>query len=259
MLARPLQQAAALLTGSTASIAFEIAGQLAEAGVPKIMLNGRDRERAEAAVRALKARVPGVDARAVAADVCKWPDARRLAEETMAAFGQIDILVTSIGGVSTPQPFHVLPVEDFAPIIEANFTSVLYTCRAVMPAMMAQQGGVIINIASDGAKVPTPLETVVGSANAATMMFSRTLALEASRNGIRVHCLCPSVIEGTGSLARVMKGETSSKLFEKAFRKARLGVPTAKDFGPLVIYLASPDAARITGQTISINGGISVA
>ena len=90
-------------------------------------------------------------------------------------------------------------------------------------------------------------------------MFSRTLALEGSRHGIRVHSLTPSLVKDTAAYDRVMAGEFSKKLFEKVTKKARLGLVTPKDIAPLAVFLCSPAASKITGQTISVNGGISAA
>jgi 2-hydroxycyclohexanecarboxyl-CoA dehydrogenase len=90
-------------------------------------------------------------------------------------------------------------------------------------------------------------------------MFTRTLALEVSRFGIRANCVTPSIVRDTISHERVMAGELSRKVFEKAEARARLGVPTPRDVAPLVVFLASPLSARITGQAVSVNGGISAA
>jgi NAD(P)-dependent dehydrogenase (short-subunit alcohol dehydrogenase family) len=90
-------------------------------------------------------------------------------------------------------------------------------------------------------------------------MFSRTLALEASRHGIRVNAITPSIVKDTSAYKRVMSSEFSQRLFAKAEAKAKLGVATPADIAPLAVFLAGPGAAKITGQAISVNGGISAA
>jgi len=90
-------------------------------------------------------------------------------------------------------------------------------------------------------------------------MFTRTLAIEVSRFGIRANCITPSIVRDTISHERAMSGELSRKVFEKAESRARLGVPTPADIAPLVVFLVSPLASKITGQAISVNGGISAA
>jgi NAD(P)-dependent dehydrogenase (short-subunit alcohol dehydrogenase family) len=125
---------------------------------------------------------------------------------------------------------------------------------------MRQRGtGVIVNIASDAAKSATPGETIIGAAMAAIVMFSKALAIEAKRDGIRVNVLTPSLIAGTPLTEMIMKEGFSAKLFQKAASLAHLGVPEADDIAAMITFLAGPQAARITGQAISINGGISAA
>ena len=129
----------------------------------------------------------------------------------------------------------------------------------MLPLLIKDGGGSIINIASDAAKIATPGESVIGGCKAATLMFSRTLALETSRYGIRVNCLTPSIVRNTPAYDRVMSSEFSRKLFEKAERKARLGVVEPSDIAPICVFLAGPGSSKITGQGISVNGGISAA
>jgi NAD(P)-dependent dehydrogenase (short-subunit alcohol dehydrogenase family) len=88
-------------------------------------------------------------------------------------------------------------------------------------------------------------------------MFSRTLALEAKRQGIRVNVVTPSVVEGARLRSRIAAGGFGAKLFEKATAAAHLGIATERDVAEMIAFLVSDRAARVTGQVISINGGIS--
>ena len=124
--------------------------------------------------------------------------------------------------------------------------------------MRERRDGVIINIASDAAKIPTVGETVHGALMAAIDMFSRTLALEAARFGVRVHVITPSIVVHTHSYDRMMDGEFSEKLFKRALEKAALGPVSPEDISPLIVFLASPAAKKITGQRITVNGGIAI-
>jgi NAD(P)-dependent dehydrogenase (short-subunit alcohol dehydrogenase family) len=256
---RDFSQCVALVTGSTSGIGFEIAAQLAEAGVRRLAISGRDPERGDAAARALSQRVPECDVRFLSCDLSQRDNAAKLVAEIVEAFGGIDILVTSIPGHLSPQPFHQVPVEAFEEQLQSHLGSVMYTCRAVMPHMIARAGGVIINLSSDAAKVATPGEAIQGACKAGVVMFSRTLALEASRYGIRVNAITPSIVKDTSAYKRVMASEFSQRLFAKAEAKAKLGVATPADIAPLAVFLAGPGAAKITGQAISVNGGISAA
>lgn len=257
MQVRQLSECTALLTGSSSGIAYEIAAQLAEAGVPRIMLNGRDPQRGVEACDRLRGRAPRTDVCFTQGDMKLKDDAIRLVKETQAAFGTLDILVNSISGSLSPRPFHEVPLDAFDMLVQSHLTSTLYTCHAAIPIMIAREGGVIINMASDAAKIATPGEAIIGACKAGIVMFSKTLALENSRHGIRVHSLTPSIVRDTRAYDKVMSDEFSRKLFEKAEKKARLGVVTPKDIAPLAVFLAGPGAAKMTGQAISVNGGIS--
>jgi 2-hydroxycyclohexanecarboxyl-CoA dehydrogenase len=100
---------------------------------------------------------------------------------------------------------------------------------------------------------------LIGAAMAAIVMFSKATALEEKRNGISINLLTPSLIAGTPGAAMIFANTFSAKLFEKAAGTAHLGVAEAEDLAAMAVFLASPAARRITGQAISINGGISVA
>lgn len=131
--------------------------------------------------------------------------------------------------------------------------------RIVLPYLQEQCGGSIITIASDAAKVPTPGEAALGGAMAAIVMFTKVAALEAKRNGVRVNVLTPSLIAGTTTAANVLSDGFSKRLFEKAASQAHLGVAEPEDLAAMAVFLGGPAAARVTGQTISVNGGVSIA
>jgi NAD(P)-dependent dehydrogenase (short-subunit alcohol dehydrogenase family) len=132
--------------------------------------------------------------------------------------------------------------------------------RLVLPLMMGRNGGVIVNVSSDAAKLATPGESLMGAASAAIKMFTQTVALEAKRAGVRVNAITPSLVSGTAGTERITAGHGfSAKLFAKVATMADLGIPDAHDQAQLVVFLASPLAARLTGQAISLNGGVSAA
>ena len=117
--------------------------------------------------------------------------------------------------------------------------------------------GTIINVASDAAKLPTPGESVIGAAMAGIVMFTRALAVEGKRDGIRANVITPSLTSGTEHYGRIMADPFAGRMFAKASRLAGLGVVTKDELAGLVVFLASPAAAKITGQAISMTGGIS--
>jgi 2-hydroxycyclohexanecarboxyl-CoA dehydrogenase len=252
-----LAQSVVLLTGGTSGIGLASAKALARSGVNKLMLVGRSIERGQSAVKSVKTDVADADIRFFSADVTTPSGATEAAEACNAAFGSIDVLVGTVGNAHMPKILHKLPIEDISPMLSTITSGAILPARAVLPFMMAQKRGSIMCVASDAAKLATPGEVVIGAAMAGIVMFCRGLANEAKRSGIRVNAITPSIVQGTPLYDRVMEDEFSAKMFQKAEQLADLGVATADDLADLVVFLASPESSLITGQTISITGGIS--
>jgi NAD(P)-dependent dehydrogenase (short-subunit alcohol dehydrogenase family) len=182
--------------------------------------------------------------------------AEKLARESL---GAIDVAMCSTGPSQPPRLLRDIPIETLQLRLNEIVLPPLHMMHAVLPAMRAQNGGAIVIVASDAAKVATPGETLIGAAMAAIMMFSRASALEEKRHGIRINILTPSLIARTPGAALIDAEPFSAKMFEKAAAMAHLGVAEAEDLAAMAVFLASPAARRVTGQAISINGGISVA
>jgi 2-hydroxycyclohexanecarboxyl-CoA dehydrogenase len=253
------KQTVALVTGGTAGIGAACAAALASAEFSQIVVTGRSRERGEEAVDQLRRTAPHADIRFSSADASTVEGSLASAAACVDWFGRIDVLVSCAGGAPIPRLLHEIPIEKLIPTIASITSGVLLPARAVLPVMMEQQSGSIICIASDAGKVATPGEVAIGAAMAAVAMFCRGLAIEAKRSGIRVNCVTPSVVKGTPFYDVLMADPFCSKLFSKAERLASLGVVNAEEVADLVAFLATPAAAKITGQTISVNGGISAA
>ena len=248
-----------LITGGTSGVGLAAAMKFAAAGVRKVVIVGRNVARGEAARNKVAEAYPETEVQFIAGDANRAAEALRICDETVAAFGSIDILLNSTVGTAPPALLKNIPIEQLESILVEQAIGPILMSRAALPYMVSAHGGVIINISSDAAKLATPGETVIGGAMAAIVMFSRALAIEAKRDGIRVNALTPSVIEGTMTNERMQQDPFAAKLFEKAGKMASLGVAVADDLADLAVFLASPAAKRITGQAISANGGISAA
>jgi NAD(P)-dependent dehydrogenase (short-subunit alcohol dehydrogenase family) len=244
-----------LVTGGTSGIGFAAARRLAQSGPVHLVINGRDGERGDAARRRLAETVPTATIHFVAADVSSQAGATGLFEQVTALLGGLDVLVNSAGGDFAPALFHDASMDDLDGILRHWLLSTMYCCRLALPLMT--EGGAIVNVASDAAKVPTPGEAAIGAAMAGITMFSRTLALEAKRRKIRVNVVTPSLVRNTLSHDRITAGGFSAKLFAKAIQAAHLGVPEPEDVAAVIAFLAGPETKRVTGQVVSINGGIS--
>jgi NAD(P)-dependent dehydrogenase (short-subunit alcohol dehydrogenase family) len=246
-----------LITGRTSGIGLATAIAFAEAGVRHIGLIGRSLERGSEAARRVGA--SGAEVKFIQADA-NYPDqARRAGEDAVKHLGGVDVLINSTAGLFNLELFHDIPLNDIPDIVTQQLMAPLLMCSVLLPSMRAQKSGLIINIASDAAKVATPGESVIGAVMAAIVMFSRTLAMEAKRDGLRVNALTPSLVEGTATAERILAHGFSQKLFQKAAKQAHLGVAQPEDLAAIAVFLAGPGGSKITGQAISVNGGISAA
>jgi len=242
------------LLGGTAGVGLATARRFVQEGA-RVALLGRNTERGEAALADLRATAPRAEIRFIRMDAANPAEALRAAD----AVGPVDILVCSAGPSQPPCLLKDLPITDIAVRLNEIVLPPLHMIKAVLPRMEARKSGVIVSIASDAAKVATPGETLIGAAMAAITMFSRATALEEKRHNIRINVLTPSLIANSPGAELIFSDAFSSKLFEKAAAMAQLGVPEPEDLAAMVLFLASNEARRITGQAISINGGISVA
>jgi NAD(P)-dependent dehydrogenase (short-subunit alcohol dehydrogenase family) len=244
-----------LITGGTSGIGLATAHRLAESQ-SAIVINGRNGERGAQARAAILARKPDANVRFIAADVSTRDGVSSLFTAAMDGFGApINVLVNSAGGEFIPTLFHENRPEIVDSVIQRWLISTIYCCLFALPNLA--DGAAIVNVGSDAGKVPTPGESVIGAAMAGISMFSRTLAMEAKRRKIRVNVVTPSLVQETLTHDRIMSNPFSAKLFGKALQAAHLGPVDADDVAAAIQFLVGKDASKVTGQVLSINGGIS--
>lgn len=250
----------ALVTGSTAGIGLRTAEQLARAGCELVLVNGRSEASGQEAMAELRELVPHGKFELLLADYHRQPDLDRMFGVTRDR-GGLDIFIHTCmadGGTGL-KPFMETKPQEWRGTVDGLFLSLLECVYRAVPQMMAKGGGAIVSYASDAAKIATPGEAVNGGCLAANVMFCRTVGLELARHNIRVNAVTPSITRGTKTYDKVMASGFSKKLFEKAESRARLGVAYAENVAPMAVFLASPLASHITGQVVSVNGGISAA
>lgn len=241
-----------LISGGTAGIGLATARLLLKQG-DRVVISGRSPERGEAALRSLDH--PEVSF--IACDASDPDQCVAMVDIAAERLGGIDALVSSAGGNPRPRLLKDISCEDLLPSINRSLAPTILPARAIMPLMVKEGGGYIVCLASDAGKLSTPGEVAIGTAMAGIMMFCRAMAEETKRNGIRVNCITPSIVEGTELHDDLMADNFARKLFTKAKLRADLGVVQASEVAGLVDFLISTAAARMTGQTISITGGIS--
>jgi 3-oxoacyl-[acyl-carrier protein] reductase len=148
------------------------------------------------------------------------------------------------------------PLTDYLGCVNTQQFSRLYIIHALLDQMRKQAYGKIVIVTTDAGRVPTPRETMIGSAAAGLVMATKVMAGEFARWQIRVNCLSMTLIKDTPALKEVMASE-ARHVFQKAIDRARLGIPTAEEVAEAALFLASPQSDKITGQILSINGGLS--
>ncbi|MGD9864806.1 MAG: SDR family NAD(P)-dependent oxidoreductase [Pseudodonghicola sp.] len=241
----------ALVVGGTSGIGLASARQMQSQGA-QVTVAGRSPERGAAAVAAL-----GGTAAYLQGDAGDPASCAAMVARAAERMGGIDVLMSCGGGDPMPRLLKDIPLEQLMGEVTGTLAPVITPARAVLPVMAAQGGGAVICVASDAGKLATPGEVAIGAAMAGIIMFCRAMANEVKRDGIRVNCLTPSIVEGTSLHDRMMADGFAGRLFGKAKTLAHLGVATAEDLAAMAVFLAGPGAARVTGQTISVTGGIS--
>ena len=194
---------------------------------------------------------------AVQTDVTKRHDIDRLRDETLRLFGQIDVLV-NCAGWDRLLPFLKTTPELWEKVLNINFLGVVNMCHAILPHMSQRKQGAIVNISSDTGRVGSFGEALYASSKAAIMAFSKTLAREHARDNIRVNVVSPGLCE-TPLIEEMREDEFTAKILGSIVNfipMKRLGEP--EEIAPLVLFLASESASYITGQVVSVNGGLNM-
>ena len=240
----------AVVTGAARGIGAAIAQRLATHGATVVVAD-LDGDAASATAGTLDGKAIGV-----AVDVSSSASVNAALDEVRAAAGPPDILVNN-AGIDVIKPFVDSTEEEWDRIIAVNLKGPINCSRAVLDAMIERKYGRIVNIASDAGRVGSSGEAVYSATKGGVIAFTKTLAREMARHGITVNCVCPGPTE-TALLAQV--AEYSQKLYDSVSRAIPLGrTAQPDDIAPAVAFLASDDAAYITGQTVSVSGGLTMA
>jgi len=243
----------AIVTGAANGIGRAIAVRLAAEGA-KVALADIQLEAAEEA--AAEIRRGGASAIAVALDVTRLDDAIAAADRVERELGPIDILVNNAGW-DIVLPFVESTPDLWDKVIAINFRGMLNCCKAVAPRMQSRGAGKIVSISSDAARVGSSGESVYAGCKAAIIGFSKTLARELAANHINVNVVCPGPTD-TALLRNAMAGrEKVLEAMARGIPFRRLGQPA--DLAGAVAFFASSDSDFVTGQVLSVSGGLTMA
>jgi NAD(P)-dependent dehydrogenase (short-subunit alcohol dehydrogenase family) len=248
-----LRDKVAIVTGGAKGIGASIAEAFAREGA-RVAVVDLDLSGAEGVVKNLVGQ--GADAIAVRADATRGADVGAAVELVAKRWGRIDVLVNNAGGFASFRDTEDIPEEEWHAILASNLTSVFLFSKAVVPLMKRQGRGRIVNLASvvaRGAAVRVTSHYV--AAKAGVIGFTRHLALEVASHGITVNAVAP----GTTATDRVLRARTpeDTRRVAEAIPVRRLGEP--REIADAVVFLASDEAAFITGATLDVNGGQAMA
>jgi 2-hydroxycyclohexanecarboxyl-CoA dehydrogenase len=253
---RGLQAKTVMVTGGGGGIGGATCRRFAAAGAKVAVL---DRNLDAAKVTAAAITAAGGTALAVACDITRREDVDKAVADVIAGLGAIDVLVNNAGW-DIFKPFTKTQPVDWDRLIAINLTGALHMHHAVLPGMVARKAGRIINISSDAARVGSSGEAVYAACKGGLVAFSKTIAREHARHNITVNVVCPGPTE-TALFADYKEGAGDPVKLEEAFRRAiplgRIGQPD--DLPGAILFFASDDAAYITGQVLSVSGGLTMA
>jgi len=238
----------ALITGSGSGIGRATALLFAEEGA-KVVVADFVMEGGKETVRMIKE--AGGEATFVEADVRRAADVRTMIQKTLDAYGRIDILYNNAGVQGKWVFAGDTPDEEWDRIIDTNLKGVFLGSKYVLPVMLEQGGGVIINTASTAGIVGLPGLPVYCASKAGVIQFTRTMALEYADRNIRVNCICPGGI-ATPMSAPPPPGE-AGPVFRQPQPMRRFGDPV--EIAKAALYLASQDSAFVTGTALTVDGG----
>ena len=230
---RKLSGTTAVITGATSGIGRETAREFASAG-SKVVVAGRRRDRLQELVKEIEAK--GGQALAVPTDVADQAQVESLIENAVRHFGRVDVLVNN-AGVAIASRFEEMPLEDFRRLMDVNFWGAVYACRAAVPQMRKQRGGVILNVSSIFGKRGMPFETAYCASKFALAGFSESLRVELMSENIDVCTIFPGAVE--------------TEIFDAAANNTGLELPSyvpkfpAKQMAKLIVRTARFPQAEV--------------
>jgi 3-oxoacyl-[acyl-carrier protein] reductase len=245
---KPLEGKVAIVTGASRGIGRAIVLELAQRGAQVVVNYNRNAEAAAKAVAAIEA--AGGQAIAVQADVSDFEQAAALIQAGLDAFGQIDILVNN-AGTTRDQLLMLMKEEDWDDVLRINLKSTFNCCKAAARPMVRRRCGRIVNITSVSGIAGQGGQTNYSASKAGIIGFTKSLAKELGPRSITVNCVAP------GFVPTDLTADLSEDLLQKAIESTplrRMGQP--EEIAYAVAFLASDEASFITGETLTVDGGL---
>jgi len=240
----------ALVTGASKGIGAAIALQLAREGAAVVVNYSSSKEGADRVVGEING--SGGKAIAAQANIARPADVQRLFAEVKKAFGRLDILVNN-AGIYQFAPLESITPEHFHKHFDLNVLGLLLATQEAVK-LFGDAGGAIVNISSVVATLTPPTSAVYTATKASVDAITKTLAKELGPRKIRVNAVNPGMVETEGTHSAGITESDFRKQTEAQTPLGRIGQP--RDIAPAVVFLASPDSGWITGETLTISGGL---
>lgn len=242
----------AIITGSSRGIGRSIAEEMAKAGA-RVVVSSRKAEACETVVQAIRA--AGGEAIAVPCNVSDKAQLQTLVDTAVATWGRLDILVCNAAVNPYYGPMATMPEDAYDKVMNCNVKSNFLLCNMAAPHMAANSNGAIIIVSSIGGNQGSATLAAYGISKAADFALAKNLAIEWGPQGIRANCIAPGLIKTDFSRA-LWQNPALLKNVEEGTPVRRIGQP--EDVGGVAVFLASRAAAYVTGQTLIVDGGITV-
>lgn len=246
-----------LVTGATGAIGFEIAAQAAEGGAI-VGVHGSREETVADAIARIRERAPDAKLIPVPGNFARLEEIEAVVEKVATEGGRLDAVIHCStgnvgGGGRTSGVFAQTDPADYVYHAHGLLVICQQLARVALPHLV-KRGGTFISYASDAGRFAAARQSMVGAAFGGIMMFVRNLAMELARDGVRVHCISPTYVVDTPIFDKMSQVANRA---ERAMARAGLGLPSPRDLAPVTLFLCGPEASKITGQVISVNGGLN--
>jgi NAD(P)-dependent dehydrogenase (short-subunit alcohol dehydrogenase family) len=242
----------AIVTGAGGGVGKAISKRLSSQGCKVIML-GRDRTKLQKAASEIGNKK---NTMTVIADITKEAEVLSAIDQTINSFDKIDILVNNAGIINDPVPFHEMTEDQWDDLVKTNLFGMFRITKAIIPIMMKNGGGNIVNISSvlGIRSIPRVPLSVYAVTKAGVIMFTRSIAVEYGQYKIRCNCVAPSTIRSS-IIEPYLQDEEAKKVLESTFPLRVIGEP--EDISGAVAYLCSDDSKWVTGTVLMVDGGLS--
>ena len=241
-----------IITGASGGIGKSVAQKVLEEG-SKVVLVSRNKNKLKKTVEELGKNDNLIH---MAVDVSHESEVLSVIEQTLTAFDKIDILINCAAIINDPTPFHLMTEDQWTNLMNVNIKGTLQPIKAVIPLMIEQKSGNIINISSllGIRAIPKVPFSVYGVTKAGIIMLTKSIAVEYGQYNIRCNCIAPSTIRSP-MMEPYLQDENAKRMLEGSFPLKRIGDP--EDVANAILFLASDDSKWITGTVMTLDGGIS--